>query len=47
MTQNDQPTWNPVMPAPARPAEGVAYAGFWIRLLAWILDGVAIGGRAS
>ena len=43
MTQNEQPTWQAAQPAPARPAEGVVYAGFWIRVVAWIIDAIAIG----
>jgi uncharacterized RDD family membrane protein YckC len=43
MTQNDQPAWQAAPPVPPRPAENVIYAGFWIRLVAWIIDAIAIG----
>ena len=43
MTQNDQPTWQAAPPAPPRPAEGVVFAGFWIRVVAWIIDAIALG----
>jgi len=45
MTVNDQPTggWVPVTPARPGPAAGVAYAGFWIRVIAWIIDAIALG----
>jgi uncharacterized RDD family membrane protein YckC len=35
--------WQPAAPARPGPAEGVAYAGFWIRVVAWIIDGIALG----
>jgi uncharacterized RDD family membrane protein YckC len=28
---------------PTGPAPGLAYAGFWIRLVAWIIDAIALG----
>ena len=46
MSANPQPPVNAWQPGPrtqAGPAEGVVYAGFWVRLLAWILDAIAIG----
>jgi hypothetical protein len=43
MTQNDPPAWQAAPPATPRPAEGVVYAGFWVRVLAWIIDAIAIG----
>jgi uncharacterized RDD family membrane protein YckC len=33
----------PPVPAPAGPAEGLRYGGFWVRFLAFILDGIVIG----
>lgn len=41
--QPPTPTWQPATPARRGPAEGVAYAGFWVRFIAWIVDGIAIG----
>lgn len=46
MTQNQPQTagaWQPATPVRAGPAAGVTYAGFWIRVVAWIIDGIAIG----
>jgi uncharacterized RDD family membrane protein YckC len=43
MTQNDQPAWQAAPPVAPRPAVSVAYAGFWIRVVAWIIDAIAIG----
>jgi uncharacterized RDD family membrane protein YckC len=34
--------WSAPPPAPTGPAEGVRYAGFWIRLVAFILDGIVL-----
>jgi uncharacterized RDD family membrane protein YckC len=34
--------WNAAVPRPG-PAPGLAYAGFWIRLVAFIIDAVALG----
>jgi uncharacterized RDD family membrane protein YckC len=45
MSQLEQPTtshWQAPVPQPGT-AAGVAYAGFWIRVVAWIIDGIAIG----
>jgi uncharacterized RDD family membrane protein YckC len=35
--------WSAAKPQPAGPAAGVAYGGFWIRVVAWILDAIVIG----
>jgi uncharacterized RDD family membrane protein YckC len=35
--------WNATPPVAAGPAEGVSYAGFWIRTVAWMIDAVALG----
>jgi len=45
MTVNNEPagSWMPVAPARPGPAAGVAYAGFWIRVVAWIIDAIALG----
>jgi uncharacterized RDD family membrane protein YckC len=37
-----QPAWAPP-PQPAGPAAGLRYAGFWVRVVAFILDGIVIG----
>jgi uncharacterized RDD family membrane protein YckC len=44
MTQSEPPTWQtaPTPPAGAIPAAPVRYAGFWIRVVAWIIDGIAL-----
>jgi uncharacterized RDD family membrane protein YckC len=36
-------TWSAPVPAQAGPAPGLVYAGFWIRVLAWIIDAIALG----
>ena len=45
MTVNNEPagSWTPVAPARPGPAAGVVYAGFWIRVVAWIIDAIALG----
>ena len=45
MTHSEQPIsgWHAPSRVRAGPAEGVAYAGFWIRVVAWIIDAVALG----
>ena len=46
MTSMQQPAtsgWQSAAPARPGPAAGVAYAGFWIRVVAWIIDGIALG----
>ena len=35
--------WNATAAVAAGPAEGVSYAGFWIRAIAWIIDAIALG----
>jgi uncharacterized RDD family membrane protein YckC len=30
-------------PVQAGPAAGTVYAGFWIRVVAWLIDGIALG----
>ena len=35
--------WQPAAPARPGPAAGVAYAGFWIRVVAWFIDAIAVG----
>ena len=35
--------WNATRAVAVGPAEGVSYAGFWIRTLAWIIDAIALG----
>lgn len=35
--------WSPEAPAKAGPAVGVVYAGFWARVLAFIIDAIALG----
>jgi uncharacterized RDD family membrane protein YckC len=43
MTQSQPPAWQPApATSAAMPAEGVRYAGFWIRVVAWIIDGIAL-----
>lgn len=37
------PAWQAPIPAQLGPAAGVAYAGFWIRVVAWVIDGIALG----
>lgn len=39
--------WNATATVAAGPAEGVSYAGFWIRVVAWIIDAIALGILAS
>ena len=34
--------WSATTPQRAGPAEGVVYAGFWVRTLAWILDAIVL-----
>jgi uncharacterized RDD family membrane protein YckC len=45
MTTDEQMTdaWQPARPSRPGPAAGVAYAGFWIRVVAWFIDAIAIG----
>jgi uncharacterized RDD family membrane protein YckC len=46
MSESSVPTaGQPQARTPGLPAEttNVAYAGFWIRVVAWLIDGVAIG----
>lgn len=46
MAYSSQPptgTWQAAPPVQRGPAAGVLYAGFWIRVVAWIIDGIAIG----
>lgn len=46
MTMPDQPpappAWAAAPPPPPGPAAGVRYAGFWVRVLAYILDAIII-----
>lgn len=35
--------WSPAPPAKAGPATGLVYAGFWVRVLAFIIDAIALG----
>jgi uncharacterized RDD family membrane protein YckC len=35
-------SWQAPPPAPTGPAAGLRYAGFWIRVVAFILDGIVI-----
>src|SRR4051812_2206543 len=44
-TQTPAPVshWDPPPPTPAGPAPGFRYAGFWIRVVAFILDGIVLG----
>jgi uncharacterized RDD family membrane protein YckC len=44
-TQTPAPAshWEPPPPTPAGPAPGFRYAGFWIRVVAFILDGIVLG----
>ena len=39
--------WAPGPPPPAGPAAGVEYAGFWIRVLATVIDTVILGVLGS
>lgn len=41
----DQPRqgWSAPQPQRAGPAAGVEYAGFWVRVVAWILDAIVLG----
>jgi uncharacterized RDD family membrane protein YckC len=45
VTVNNEPagSWQPVAPARPGPAAGVVYAGFWIRVVAWVIDAIALG----
>jgi uncharacterized RDD family membrane protein YckC len=46
MTQNQSPpvgAWQPAVPVRPGPAVGVSYAGFGIRVVAWLIDAVALG----
>ena len=40
-------SWAPAPPAQAGPMPGLSYAGFWVRLGAFIVDGVVIGVGAA
>jgi len=35
--------WSSAAPAKAGPAAGLVYAGFWVRVLAFIIDAIALG----
>ena len=35
--------WDPPPDAPAGPAQGLRYAGFWVRFVAFILDAIVLG----
>jgi uncharacterized RDD family membrane protein YckC len=35
--------WNAAAPSKAGPTAGLVYAGFWVRVLAFIIDGIALG----
>jgi uncharacterized RDD family membrane protein YckC len=41
----DQPAggWQSAAPTPAGPAPGYRYGGFWVRFLALLIDGIALG----
>ena len=45
MTENQLPAAGlpPAAGSAARPAVTLGFAGFWIRVLAWLIDGIAIG----
>jgi uncharacterized RDD family membrane protein YckC len=49
MTENNAPSsdWNAAAPTRPGPTAGASYAGFWIRVLAWIIDAIAIGILSS
>jgi uncharacterized RDD family membrane protein YckC len=49
MNVHDQPIreWRPPTDVPPGPAVGVIYAGFWIRVVAWVIDAIALGVLAS
>jgi uncharacterized RDD family membrane protein YckC len=40
-------SWSAPPPAPAGPAVGVRYAGFWVRLVAFILDAIVLAVIAA
>ena len=48
-SESPQPTaqesagWSAAAPAKAGPAAGLVYAGFWVRVLAFIIDAIALG----
>jgi uncharacterized RDD family membrane protein YckC len=39
--------WSAPPPAPVGPAAGVRYAGFWVRFVAFILDGIVLAVIAA
>jgi uncharacterized RDD family membrane protein YckC len=41
--ETPQPGWAAAPPVPAGPAQGLRYAGFWVRLVAFILDAIVLG----
>lgn len=41
------PAWSAAPPSPAGPAVGLAYGGFWVRVLALILDALILGVLSS
>lgn len=41
--EQPQGAWNAAPPQQPGPAPGLVYAGFWIRVLAWIIDAIALG----
>jgi uncharacterized RDD family membrane protein YckC len=46
VAQQQQPAtgaWQPVAPSRDAAAAEIVYAGFWIRVVAWFIDAVAIG----
>jgi uncharacterized RDD family membrane protein YckC len=50
MTSQSTPplvSWSAPPPAPAGPAAGVQYAGFWVRFVAFILDGIVLAVIAA
>jgi uncharacterized RDD family membrane protein YckC len=39
-TQQQPPAWNAAPAPPPGPSAGVRYGGFWVRVVAYILDGI-------
>lgn len=42
-TAQEPAGWSAAAPAKAGPAAGLVYAGFWIRVLAFLIDAIALG----
>src|SRR5687767_10322938 len=44
---SQSPAWSAAAPSSAGPAAGLAYGGFWVRVLALILDALILGVLTS